>query len=33
MILAAAFWWIGLVVVGLAWFVSRDRSGRGARRA
>ena len=33
MIIAAAFWWIGLVVIGLSWFVSRDRLGRGAGRA
>ncbi len=33
MIIAAAFWWIGLVVIGLSWFVSRDRHDRGAGRA
>jgi hypothetical protein len=33
MIIAAAFWWMGLVVIGLAWFVSRDRQGRGAGQA
>jgi len=33
MILAAAFWWIGLAVIGLSWLSSRDRHGRGAGRA
>jgi len=33
MILAAAFWWIVPAVIGLFWLVSRDHSGRGARRA
>jgi hypothetical protein len=32
MILAAAFWWVGLVVIGLAWMVSRDRCGRDSGR-
>jgi hypothetical protein len=32
MILAAAFWWMGLVVIGLSWFLSRDRHGRGTGR-
>ena len=33
MILAAAFWWIGLAVIGFAWMVSRDRHGRDSGRA
>ena len=33
MIFAAAFWWMGLVVIGLSWLVSRDHHGRGAGRA
>jgi hypothetical protein len=32
MILAAIFWWMGLVVIGLSWFASRDPQGRGAGR-
>lgn len=33
MILAAIFWWVGLVVIGLSWLSSRDGHGRGAGRA
>jgi len=33
MILAAAFWWVGLLVIGLSWLCSRDGHGRGAGRA
>ena len=25
MILAAAFWWTGLIVIGAAWLVTRER--------
>jgi hypothetical protein len=32
MILAAAFWWLGLAVIGLSWLASRDRRGRGVGR-
>jgi len=32
MIFAAAFWWMGLVVIGLAWLVSRDRHGHDSGR-
>ena len=28
MILAAAFWWVGLIVVVACWFASRERRGR-----
>ena len=32
MILAAAFWWIGLAVIGFAWTVSRERHGHNSGR-
>jgi hypothetical protein len=32
MILAAAFWWVGLLVIALSWLHARDRRGRGAGR-
>lgn len=33
MIIAAAFWWMGLVVIGVSWLLSRNAGGRSAGRA
>jgi len=33
MILAAAFWWMGLAVIGLSWALSREHTGHPTRRA
>lgn len=33
MIVAAAFWWMGLLVIGAAWLLSHDGKDRSAGRA
>jgi hypothetical protein len=33
MIIVAAFWWMGLVVIGVSWLLSRNGSGRSTGRA